>query len=306
VRAQAIAGRRFEAVATDLGAGDRFDLKRPAPATGWRAHVRGVVAELQRAGVPIPAARIQISGDLPRGAGLGSSAALQVALCLALGALSAAPAPDAFELAKLCSKVEHEWVGARTGLLDQLAALCCERGHALWIDFRSLQLRNVSLDLAGFNLVMIDSGERRANAVSGYNLRRAQCADACERLGVASLRDADLAMIAHLPSPMAERVRHFVTENARVEAVAATLERGDLVAVGALLDASHASLRDAYEVSTPAVEATVERLKRAGAIGARIVGGGFGGSVLGLLPPGANAPKGATMVRPGPGARLIE
>ena len=152
----------------------------------------------------------------------------------------------------------------------------------------------------------LDSGERHAHASSGYNERRAECARACDALGVASLRDAELDAAADLPEPLNRRVRHVITENRRVDEACEALARGDLDRLGRLLDASHASLRDDYEVSTPAVEATVARLRDAGAIGARIVGGGFGGHVLGLLPPGAAPPAGALTVSPGPGARVLQ
>ena len=173
------------------------------------------------------------------------------------------------------------------------------------IDFRSLEVSNVALDLGGFSLVTLDSGERHANAVSGYNQRREECARACAQLGVASLREVTFEMAAGLPDPLASRARHIIGENIRVQEAVSALQTRDLLALGRLLDASHASLRDSYEVSTPAVEATVERLHRSGAVGARIVGGGFGGSVLGLLPPGVGQPDGAVVVTPGPGAHLV-
>jgi galactokinase len=304
VRATALATRTVQAHATDLGETDVFDIDRPPMATGWRAFVRGAVAELQRAGVPVTGARVEITGDVPRGAGLSSSAALEVALTLALIALSDAPGPDRIELAKICSRVENEWVGARTGLLDQLASLYGEPDRALRIDFRSLEVRPVPLELGGFRLVILDSGEHHANAASGFNQRRAECAAACELLGLTSLRDATLEMAQQLPETLAKRARHVVRANPRVDAGIAALERGDVDQIGRLLDVAHASLRDDYEVSTPAVEAARDRLKRAGAIGARIVGGGFGGHVLGLMPPDATAPEGAIEVSPGPGARM--
>jgi galactokinase len=305
VRARRGEEGRIKAVALDLSATDSFDLERPPPAPGWRAFVRGAAAELQRAGVPLQGARLEITGTVPSGAGLSSSAALEVALTLALIALADAPGPDRLELARICSKVENDWAGAQTGLLDQIASLFGERDRALRIDFRSLEVRTVALDLAGFSLVTLDSGERHANAASGYNERRAECARACEQLGLASLRDATLEMAAGLRTPLAQRARHVITENERVDSAVAAVARGDLPELGRLLDASHASLRDSYGVSTPAVEATVERLKRAGSVGARIMGGGFGGHVLGLLPPHASAPEGAIGVRPGPGARVL-
>jgi galactokinase len=237
---------------------------------------------------------------------LSSSAALEVAVTLSLFALSDAPVPERLELAQLCSRIENEWVGARTGLLDQLASLYGERDTAVEIDFRSLTVNRVALDLGEFSLVTLDSGERHAIAGSGYNRRREECAGACRELGLASLRDATLEMTGLLPEPLAARARHVVTENDRVRAAVRALAERDFPALGRLLDASHASLRDCFDVSTPAVEATVERLRRAGALGARIVGGGFGGNVLGLLAPGVSAPQGAVTVTPGPGAALID
>jgi galactokinase len=306
VQARALRDSVVEADAADLGERDSFALSEPGRAGGWRAFVRGAVAELQRAGIELRGARLSISGDVPRGGGLSSSAALEVALTLALIALAQAPQPDRTELAKICSSVENEWVGAQTGLLDQLASLYGERDRALRIDFQALSVDPVALELGDYALVTLDSGERHENAASGYNERRAECARACAEMGVESLRDATLEMAERLSWPLAGRALHVITENERVESCVAALERRDLVAVGELLDASHASLRDCYEISTPAVEATVTRLRGAGAIGARIVGGGFGGNVLGLLPPGVPLPADAIKVRPGPGARLLE
>ena len=274
MRASATADGRIETRAIDLGRRDAFELDHPSRASGWRAFVRGAVAELRRAGVPLVAAKLEITGDVPRGAGLSSSAALEVALCLALVGVSGAPAPDRLTLARICSRVENDWVGARTGLLDQLASLYGQSNHAVRIDFRSLEVTPTPLALDGFKLVTLDSGERHVHAGSGYNARRAECAEASERHGLHSLRDATLPMADTLPEPLRGRVLHVVSENARVDQAVAALARGDLNALGALIDASHVSLRDCYEVSTPAVEATVLRLRRAGAVGARIVGGG--------------------------------
>ena len=306
VRAEAIDGDRMEAVAVDLDKRDAFELARPPEAQGWRAFVRGAVAELQDAGIPVRAARVEISGDVPRGGGLSSSAALEVALTLALIGLADVSEPDRVELAKLCARIENDWVGAQTGLLDQLASLLGEDDHALRIDFRSLEITQVPLELGDFKLVTLHSGDRHSNAASGYNQRRRECALASAELGVSSLRDATLEAVAALPSPLDRRAKHIITENQRVDAAVAALEHGDMEELGRLLDASHASLRDWYEVSTPAVERAVEKLRSAGALGARIIGGGFGGHVLGLMPPGTQVPEGAREVRPGPGARVMD
>jgi galactokinase len=305
VRALALPERRIEAWARDRGSRDRFGVDRVRRARGWRAFVRGAVAELLQAGVPVSGARLEISGTVPPGAGLSSSAALEVALTTALIALSGESELDRTELARLCSRIENHWVGTQSGLLDQLASLYGQAGHALRIDFRSLEIEPIGLQLGQHRLVTLDSGQRHANVASGYNRRRAECAEACRLLGVSALRDVPLIRAAELPEPLDRRARHVLTSNARVEAAVVALRDDDLAEVGRLLDAEHASLRDDYEVSTPAVEAAVGRLKRAGALGARIVGGGFGGHVLGLLAAGARAPEGAIQVDPSHGAHIV-
>ncbi len=305
VTATAIGGRLVEAVVVESGERDTFDPASTAAVPGWRAFVRGVAAELAGEGVELPGVRLEIAGTVPQGAGLSSSAALAVAASLALLAVAGKQPHDRVALARLCSRVENEWVGAHTGLLDQLASLFGEADRALRIDFRSLQLDPVALELGSFRLVALDSGESHALAESGYNDRREECAEACRRLGIASLREATMALAAELPDPLNRRVEHVVAENERVEQTVAALAAGELQAVGELLNDSHASLRDLYEVSTAEVERTRQTLCEEGAVGARIMGGGFGGSVLGLFPQDASPPAGATEVRPGPGARLL-
>ena len=226
-------------------------------------------------GVAPPAVRIE--SDLPAGAGLSSSAALCAALALALGGER-----DRWELARLCQRVENDHLGARTGLLDQIAVLLAPPGGALLIDFADLSTTPVALDLGGWRLAVLDSGERHAHAASGYNERRAECERGDPR-----------------------RLRHVESENERVRHAVEALAAGDMPRLAALLDDSHASLRDDYEVSTPAVEATRDALLEAGAAGARIMGGGFGGSVLGLFPPDARPPAGALAVQPGTAARVL-
>jgi galactokinase len=291
--------------AVDLGQRDDFALVDPGHARGWRAFVRGAVIELQLAGCALTGTELTISGDVPRGRGLSSSAALEVSVCLALLGVAGRPVRDRVALARICSRIEREWVGVQTGLLDQLASLLSSAGNALRIDFRTLECRDVRLSLRGHRLVAVDSGETRSLQGSGYNARREECLEACRLLGIESLRDASPGDAAALPAPLDRRVRHVITENARVDAAVAALCAGDMEELGRLLDASHASLRDDYEVSTAAVEATVADLRRHGALGARIVGGGFGGSVLALLAPGTALPEGAMELVPGPGARLL-
>ena len=305
VEAEPLADGQIRAEARDLGESDAFPATDPGRASGWRAFVRGTVAELRASGIDVQGARLAFSGDLPAGSGLSSSAALEAALCLALLAVAGADEPDRTELAKLCSRVENDWVGAETGLLDQLASLQSAPGAALRIDFATLALHPVPLELGAWQLVTLESGAEHEHAQGGYNERRNECRAACAALGVEHLSAADPEAARRLPEPLRRRARHVLTENARVDAMVTALQAGERVEVGRLLDASHASLREDYEASVTAVEATVAALKRAGAAGARMVGGGFGGSVLALLPPGVEPPDGAVAVAPGSAARLL-
>ncbi len=305
VTATRMDGAVVEAVAHDLGERHRFALGESGRVAGWPAFVRGAYAELAALGHPPPAARVEISSDLPRGAGLASSAALEIALCLALLGLAGAEPPALVELARLGQRIEHRWVGAQTGLLDQLASLSGRAGHAVLIDIRSLELEPLPLDLGEHRLVTVPTGEPRELAASGYNRRREECVEAAHRMGVESLRDALIQDLHMLPDVLARRAHHVISENGRVLGAATALRRRDFDRLGRLLDLSHASLRDDFEVSTPAVERTVGALKQGGALGARLLGGGFGGHVLALLPPRVVAPAGATTVLPGPGARRL-
>jgi galactokinase len=290
--------------ALDLGEEDRFAADDPPQASGWRAFVRGTVGELDRAGLAVAPATLEITGTVAQGSGLSSSAALEVALALALMAVAGQTPPDPIALARLCARVENDWVGAHTGLLDQVASLMGRRDSALRIDFATLDVAPVPLRTGDWTLVTVDSHEPHSHASGGYNARREECTRACALLGVDLLARADRAAAARLPAPLDRRARHVLDEDARVDATIAALRADDLAEVGRLLSASHASLRDLYDASTDQVERTVQRLLDAGAAGARMVGGGFGGHVLALLPPGVAPPDGATVVEPSPGAGL--
>jgi galactokinase len=310
VTATAIEGDRIEAIAYDIddGAQDAFPLAHPPRDgdDGWRAFVRGVVAELTAAGHALVPARLEIAGTLPQGSGLSSSAALEVALALALLGLAGETEPDRLALARLCSKVENDWVGAQTGLLDQTASLLGSEGNALRIDFATMETRAVPLDLGEWRLATVHSGETHSLATNAYNQRRSECEEAAWRLDVHRLSEATPEQVATLPDHLRRRAEHVLSENVRVDATVKALRAGDLEEVGRLLDASHASLRDNYDASTKAVERTVRRCLAAGAVGARMVGGGFGGHVLALFPPELRLPKGAYEVAPAAGACLIE
>ena len=189
--------------------------------------MRGAVGELQRAGIPLTGARLEITGTVPRGSGLSSSAALEVALTLALCAVAGQDAPPRIELAQLCSRIENDWVGAQTGLLDQLASLFGREHCALRIDFDTLSVEPVALHLGEFALVTLDSGESHTHAGSGYNERRAECAAACEHLGIASLREATLEQTEGLPDAAAPRARATSSPTTSASAITvAALQRG--------------------------------------------------------------------------------
>jgi galactokinase len=306
------AGGWVEAHAADLSEHDAFelgaDLRPPAAAGGhggWRAVLRGAVAELRDEGMELRACRLEIEGDLPMGAGLGSSAALSVSICLALCAVAGAEPPGRLALARLCSRVENRWCGADTGLLDQLACLHGRAGCALLIDMRGPSVEPLGLDLRGHVLGTLPSGAPRRLAASGYNTRRGECRRAARALGAVSLRDVSEERLHELPEPLRRRARHVLGENRRVAEAAIALARGEPAALGPILDASHASLRDDFEVSVPEVERALGECRAAGAIGARMVGGGFGGSVLALFPPGARPPDAAVAAHAGPGAHIL-
>jgi galactokinase len=305
VVAEPLAAGEVEVLARDLGERDRFSLGAIARVPGWRAYVRGAASELVSAGHALRGTRLEVRSELPAGGGLASSAALTIAAALALLKVAGQPAPGALALARLCSRVENEWAGARTGLLDQLAILCAGAGHAVRIDAATASVEAVPLALGEWTLRLLDSGVRHAHAEGGYNERRAECRRACELLGIRSLRDASFDDVGRLPPPLDRRLRHVLTENARVERMVDSLRRSDRAESAALLDEGHASLRDDYAVSVPAVEETRARLKASGAAGARMVGGGFGGLVLGLFPPGARALDEALPVSAVGGVRVM-
>ena len=240
------------------------------------AYTRGVFAALGLAPVAV-----ESDATLPAGAGLGSSAAYCVALVRALDAAFGLGL-SAREVAEVAGRAEREFAGVPCGVMDQLAASLGTPGEAMLVDCRSLEVRPVALP-PEVEVVVRDSGVRHANATSGYADRRRGCEEAAGRLGVRSLRDVDAADPRLASEP---RARHVVEENARVLALAGALARGEAREAGRLMSSSHASQRDLFEVSVPEVDALAERLERAGAYGARLTGGGFGGSVVALVPAG--------------------
>ena len=274
-------------------AGPPLATLAPGAVTGWAAYPAGVAWALREAGHRLAGgASLAIDSDLPQGAGLSSSAALECATALALAGLYGLDLPRP-ELAALAWRAENDFVGVPSGIMDQSASLLARAGHALLLDCRSGETADVPLDPAGagLELIIVDTGARHALSDGRYAERRSECDRAAALLGVRSLRDvASLAALSGLADPvLRRRARHVITENGRVEETVALLTGGDLAGVGPVLLASHASLRDDFEVSWPEADATVEAAMGAGALGARMMGGGFGGSALALVPAGQRA-----------------
>jgi galactokinase len=256
----------------------------PGSVTGWAAYPAGVAWALREAGYHPGGAAIAFGSDLPSGAGLSSSAALECATALALTGLYGRRVPLP-ELAALARRAENDFAGIPTGIMDQSASLLCQAGHALLLDCRSGQATEVPLPLAGAGLtiLVIDTRVRRALSDGRYGERRRECEEAARALGVPSLRDVtDSPAPGQLPPLLARRARHVVTENARVLQTVDLLRAGDVRGCGPLLTASHASLRDDFEISWPQADAAVQAAVAGGALGARMTGGGFGGSVIAL------------------------
>jgi len=275
-----------------------LDGLAPGRVTGWAAYPAGVAWALEAAGHRVPGACIAIDSDVPAGAGLSSSAALECATALALTSLAGLDVPRA-ELVTIARRAENEFAGVPTGIMDQSASLLCRAGHALLLDCRTLETSQVPFDpdAAGAGLLLINTRARHELADGEYGRRRAECEEAARRLGIRSLRDlTDVADTGSLTDPvLRRRARHVVTDNQRVLAVVALLRAPSGPSadayreIGRLLTQAHASLRDDFEVSWPEADAAVEAAVAAGASGARMIGGGFGGSVLALVPAAAIA-----------------
>ena len=260
-----------------------------ASASGWAAYVAGVLWALGEAGHDVPGVDVFVDGTVPLGAGLSSSAALECSVAVAVAdLLGIETTPDARrDLAAACMRAESEVAGAPTGGMDQTVSLLAEADTALLIDFEDHATRPVPLPLreAGLALLVTDTRVSHALVDGGYASRRRDCEDAVGRLGVPSLRHADLAAVEALDDErVRRRARHVVTEIARVRATVAALEAGDWQEVGRQFLASHLSMRDDFEISCPELDTVVQTAVEAGAVGARMTGGGFGGSAISLVP----------------------
>ncbi len=253
---------------------------------GWHSYLAGVVWALREAGHEVGGADLVLTSDVPLGAGLSSSAAIECAALTALADLNGLDIAP-MDRAKLARVAENAYVGAPTGLLDQAASTLCVADHALFLDCRTLETRQVPLAVtaAGLEILVIDTRTRHSHVDGEYAARRASCEEACRLLGVPALRDVtDLDdALARLPELTGRRVRHVVTENQRVLDAMTALAAGDYPELGRLMTASHASMRDDYEITEASVDLAVEVALAEGALGARMTGGGFGGCVLALV-----------------------
>ena len=254
---------------------------------GWQAYVAGVVWALQEAGHRVGGADLVLTSDVPEGAGLSSSAALECAVLTALADLNDLDIVG-IERAKLARRSENVFVGAPTGLMDQAASTLCTAGHALFFDCRTDAAEQVLFDTtsAGLEILVLDTKTPHALVDSEYAARRASCEQAAQLLGIPALRDVtDLdAALDQLPDPVLKRrVRHVVTENARVLEAADVLRAGRIADLAPLLDASHESMRDDFEITVPQVDLAVETARSSGSLGARMTGGGFGGCIIALV-----------------------
>lgn len=274
----------------------------PGAAGGWAAYPAGVAWALLTAGqdraddepcswpgaADVGGAELLLASDLPAGSGLASSAALECAVATALDELWTLRLPRG-RLARVAQRAENDFVGVPCGVMDQMAALRCEAGHALLVDCRDLSTTAVPLDLdaAGMRLLVIDTRAPHRHVDSEYAARRRACEEAAATLGAPALRDIDETeldtALGKLPDRLRPRVRHVVTENTRVLETVGMLRDGDFDGAGRLLTASHVSLRDDYEVSAPELDTAVDAALRAGALGARMTGGGFGGCAIALV-----------------------
>ena len=280
---------RVRAASAALGPGlVEYLLGAERRGLGWIDYVQGVTRTLRAEGQTIRGVHLHIASDVPVGSGLSSSAALEIALLRALRQTFALALNDV-QLALVGHRAENLFVGARVGIMDQMACSLAEEGRALFLDTRTLATEAVPLP-ESVELVVIDSGVSHGHASGEYNTRREECERACALLGVRALRDlpvADLPRALALPAPLDRRVRHVVTENARVQAAVAAMRAGDAQRLGAVLTAGHASLRDDYEVSLPEMDLLVALLgAEAEVYGARLTGGGFGGAVVALAAAG--------------------
>lgn len=287
VAASPVLGRQVRILAADLGESAAFSLDAPGEERpSWTTYARGVATTIENAGIELPGADLVIAGDVPRGAGLSSSAAVEVALARAFLALARQVLPD-MEVVELCHRAEREFTHVQCGIMDQFASVYGRFGQALFLDCRSLDCWPIAVpdDVA---VVIADSGSRRDLRQSAYNDRVEECDEAARLLHVRKLRDLDPGEFerreASLPETLRRRARHVMSEMMRTREAASALEASALWRVGRCMNESHESLREDFEVSTPQLDALV-RIARSmhGVYGSRLSGAGFGGCTISLV-----------------------
>ena len=262
-------------------------LESLASASGWASYAAGVLWALRSAGVPVPGVDVLVHGTVPLGAGLSSSAALECSVAVAACSLAGGPL-DRQLVIEACIRAETEVAGAPTGGMDQTVAMLAAPGAALLIDFASGSSSPVPLPLSSHSLLVTDTRVQHALNDGGYAARREDCEKAAAALGVDSLRAASLSAVTSIPDDrVMRRARHVVTEISRVSAVVSALSSADWPSVGTLFAESHASMRDDFEISCPELDLAVSTAVSAGAVGARMTGGGFGGSSIAVVPTSA-------------------
>jgi galactokinase len=262
---------------------EEFEVGRESRRGSWLDYVQGAVVALSAAGFTLSGFDARITSELPVGSGLSSSAALEVSLLRALRAAFDLSLLDDLAIARIAQRAENEFVGAPVGIMDPMASSLGDESTALFVDTQTLHFERVRLP-PGIELVVIDSGVTHSHATGEYSLRRDECFRAARLLGVPDLRAVgDPAMVKSLPPPLDRRARHVVSENARVLAAVKAMEAGEVHRLGMLFDASHASLRDDFEVTTPDTD-RLARLARSDedVFGARMTGGGFGGAIVAI------------------------
>jgi galactokinase len=265
------------------------DELQPLTNTSWAAYPAGVVWVLRQAGRPVTGADVHLSSTVPTGAGLSSSAALEVVIALALNDLYELGLTGP-ELARIAQRAENDFVGVPCGVMDQMASACATEGHALHLDCRDLSVRQIPFDLAtrGMALLVVDTRVKHALGDGAYAERREGCEEGARQLGVTHLRDVAYeelqSALARLSDERVRRyVRHVVSDDHRVDRVVALLDAGDVRAIGPVLTEGHLSLRDDLRISCPELDLVVDTANASGALGARMTGGGFGGSAIVLV-----------------------
>lgn len=269
----------------DLGTDSAFDLHSLTKGEGWIEYIKGVAHELQQGGHRLRGFDAVMTGDVPRGAGLSSSAAVELATARAFASASGLHWNPA-SMALISQKAENEWVGVNCGIMDQMASAASREGYALFLDCRNLEYQHAPLP-ENTAVVILDTSTRRGLVDSAYNERRSQCEEAARWFGVKALRDVDVDDLkkgSELSEVVTRRARHIVSENARVLEAVKAMKSGDVNRLGELLNASHASLRDDFEVTNEALNQIVEcAQEQSSCYGARMTGAGFGGCAVALV-----------------------